>query len=351
LATGHVADRFDRRRVTFISQLVEALAVAVLAAANFGAWLTPGLLLAMAFVVGTGRAFEQPSLQSVLPNIVSGDVLPHAIAASTSGSQTAIVAGPALGGILVAISPTLVYAVCAAIWLSAGIVILGIAREKTIARATERKPPRRALADIKAMFSGLTFITGNRVLLGAVLLDLFAVVLGNSTALLPIFASDIFHNGPLGFGVLRAAPAAGAIITALVLARRPVSGRVGHIMFVTVSIYGVATILLALTPGFGLALAALAVIGASDTVSVVIRQTMVQIRTPDAMRGRVYAVNSMITITSNQLGVFRAGSAAALFGTIPSVLIGGLCTIAVVLISTKIFRELYDADRYDAARP
>jgi len=343
LATGHVADRFDRRRVTFISQLVEALAVAVLAAANFGGWLTPGLLLAMAFVVGTGRAFEQPSLQSVLPNIVSGDVLPHAIAASTSGSQTAIVAGPALGGILIAISPTLVYAVCAAIWLSAGIVMLGIAIERTL--------PRRAPADAKAMFSGLTFITGNKVLLGAVLLDLFAVVLGNPTALLPIFASDIFHNGPLGFGVLRAAPAAGAIITALVLARWPISHRLGHIMFVTVSIYGVATILLALTPGFGPALAALAVIGAADTISVVIRQTMVQIRTPDAMRGRVYAVNSMITISSNQLGVFRAGSAAALFGTIPSVLIGGLCTIAVVLISTKIFRELYAADRYDAARP
>ena len=201
------------------------------------------------------------------------------------------------------------------------------------------------------MFSGLTFITGNKVLLGAVLLDLFAVVLGNPTALLPIFASDIFHNGPLGFGVLRAAPAAGAIITALVLARWPISHRLGHIMFVTVSIYGVATILLALMPGFGHALAALAVIGAADTISVVIRQTMVQIRTPGAMRGRVYAVNSMITISSNQLGVFRAGSAAALFGTIPSVLIGGLCTIAVVLISTKIFRELYAADRYDAARP
>jgi MFS family permease len=347
LATGHVADRFDRRRVTFISQLVEALAVAVLAAANFGGWLTPGLLLAMAFVVGTGRAFEQPSLQSVLPNIVTGDVLPHAIAASTSGSQTAIVAGPALGGILIVVSPTLVYAVCAAIWLSAGIVMLGI----VIERVMERTLPRRVPADAKAAFSGLTFITGNKVLLGAVLLDLFAVVLGNPTALLPIFASDIFHNGPLGFGVLRAAPAAGAIITALVLARWPISHRLGHIMFVTVSIYGAATILLALTPGFGLALAALAIIGASDTISVVIRQTMVQIRTPDAMRGRVYAVNSMITITSNQLGVFRAGSAAALFGTIPSVLIGGLCTLAVVLISTKVFRELYDADRYDAARP
>src|SRR5580704_13526798 len=149
LATGHFADRFDRRRVTFISQLVEALAVAVLAAANFGGWLTPGLLLAMAFVVGTGRAFEQPSLQSVLPNIVTGDVLPHAIAASTSGSQTAIVAGPALGGILIVVSPTLVFAVCAAIWLSAGTVMLGIALERITAKRTP--------LDFATLFTGFTF--------------------------------------------------------------------------------------------------------------------------------------------------------------------------------------------------
>jgi len=149
---------------------------------------------------------------------------------------------------------------------------------------------------------------------------------------------------------LRAAPAAGAIATALVLARWPISDRVGRIMFATVTIYGVATILFALTPNFGLALAALAVVGAADTISVVIRQTMVQLRTPDQMRGRVYAVNSMVTNTSNQLGIFRAGTAAAVFGTVPSVLLGGLSTIVVVLISTKIFRELYHAERYHDGR-
>ena len=183
------------------------------------------------------------------------------------------------------------------------------------------------------------------------LLDLFAVVLGNPTAVLPIFARDIYLAGPIGFGVLRAAPAAGAIATALVLARWPISDRVGRVMFVTVTLYGVATLLFALAPSFPLAMAALAVVGASDTVSVVIRQTMVQLRTPDHMRGRVYAVNSMVTNTSNQLGIFRAGTAAAAFGTVPSVLIGGLSTIAVVLISTKIFRELYQADRYHDVRP
>ena len=336
--TGHVADHYDRRRATFVAQLIEALAVAALAFANATGRLTPGLLLAMAFVVGTGRAFEQPSLQSVLPNIVPSDLLPRAIAGSSSASQTAVIAGPALGGILIEISPTLVFAVCAALWLSTGLVMLGI--------AMEAKLPERAPLDLKSMFSGLTFMVSRKVVLGAVLLDLFAVVLGNPTAVLPIFARDIYLSGPLGFGILRAAPAAGAIATALVLARWPISDRVGRIMFATVGIYGVATVLFALAPNFGLALAALAVVGAADTISVVIRQTMVQLRTPDQMRGRVYAVNSMVTNTSNQLGIFRAGTAAAVFGTVPSVLLGGLSTIVVVLISTKIFRELYDAERY-----
>jgi MFS family permease len=336
--TGHVADHYDRRWATFAAQLIEALAVAALAFANATGGLTAGLLLAMAFVVGTGRAFEQPSLQSVLPNIVPSDLLPRAIAGSSSASQTAVIAGPALGGILIEISPTLVFTVCAVLWLSTGLVMLGI--------VMEAKLPERTPLDLKSMFSGLTFMIGQKVVLGAVLLDLFAVVLGNPTAVLPIFARDIYLSGPLGFGILRAAPAAGAIATALVLARWPISDRVGRIMFATVTIYGVATILFALTPNFGLALAALAIVGAADTISVVIRQTMVQLRTPDQMRGRVYAVNSMVTNTSNQLGIFRAGTAAAAFGTVPSVLLGGLSTIVVVLISTKIFRELYDAERY-----
>ncbi len=234
--TGHVADHYDRRFVTFFGEIVEALAVGVLALANFSGWLSSGLLLAMAFVVGTGRAFEQPSLQSVLSNIVPSELLPRAIAGSTSASQTAIVAGPALGGLLVAISPTLVFSVCALLWLSAGIVMLGIAMERTLAK--------RAPIDFETLFSGFTFITGQKVVLGAVLLDLFAVVLGNPTALLPIFARDIFAAGPLGFGILRAAPAAGAIVTALTLARWPIYGRVGHIMFATVAIYGIGTIFL-----------------------------------------------------------------------------------------------------------
>ena len=343
LLTGHVADHYDRRIVTCIAEIVEAVAVAVLAVATASGRLSPSLLLAMAFIVGTGRAFEQPSLQSVLPNIVPASVLPRAIASTNSAAQTAVVAGPAIGGLLIAFDPTLVFAVCAALWLSAGLVVLGIRFERTIAR--------RAPVDLKTLFSGVTFLGRHKILLGALLLDLFAILFGNATALLPIFARDIFMTGPLGFGLLRAAPAVGAIMTSLALARWPLTAGVGRIMFAVVTIFGAGTVVLALAPNFAFALAALVVIGASDTISVVIRQTMVQIRTPDQMRGRVYAVNSMITITSNQLGDFRAGAAAALFGTIPSVLIGGLSTIAVVLISTKIFRELYDADTYEPAKP
>ncbi|MGC1780469.1 MAG: MFS transporter [Xanthobacteraceae bacterium] len=342
LLTGHVADRYDRRMVTFFGEVIEALAVAALAIASLLGKLTPDLLLAMAFVVGTGRAFEQPSVQSVLPNIVTADLLPRAVAGSTSASQAAVVGGPALGGLLIGLSPTLVFTVSALIWLSAGLVMLGITVERTL--------PPRAPVNLKTMFSGVGFIVHHKILLGAVLLDLFSVLLGNATAVLPIFARDIFAAGPLGFGLLRAAPAAGAIMTALTLARWPIRAHLGRVMFSAVGIFGAGTILLGLAPNFALAAAAMFIVGASDSISVVIRQTMVQIRTPDAMRGRVYAVNSLVTITSNQLGDFRAGTMAAVFGTVPSVLIGGCCIIVTVLISTKIFRELYRADRYHEER-
>jgi MFS family permease len=340
--TGHVADRFDRRWVTFFAEIAEAAAVAVLAVASLAGHLTPNLLLAMAFVVGTGRAFEQPSVQTVLPNIVSAKVLPNAVAASTSGSQTAVVAGPALGGFLVALSPTIVFTVCAAIWITAGFAMIMVKMQRT---ATTRPP-----LDVTTLFSGIVFIARHKVVLGAIVLDMVAVLLGSVMALLPVFAHDIFVIGPLGFGILRAAPAVGAIVTGLMLARWPVSDRVGRVMFVTVTIFGIGTILLGLAPNFIFAIAAMAIIGASDTISVVIRQTMVQLRTPDDMRGRVYAVNSMAVITSNQLGDFRAGAAASFFGTIPSVLIGGLCILAVVAISRLIFVELYAADRYELAK-
>jgi len=343
LATGHAADRYDRRTIVFAAELVEAFAVSMLALAAATGRLTPGLILAMAFIVGNGRAFEQPSVQTALPNIVPAGVLPRAIAASTSASQTAIVAGPALGGLLIAISPTLVFAMCAALWLSAGFVMRGTKMERTVAT---REP-----VDLKSLFGGLAFMGRHQVVLGAILLDLFAVLLGNATALLPIFARDIFMTGPLSFGLLRAAPAAGAIIAALSLTRWPISRRVGHTMFAAVAVFGTGTVLLALSPSLPFAMGAMFIVGSADTVSVVIRQSLLLLHTPDQMRGRVFAVGSMFTGTSNQLGDFRAGSAAALFGTVPAVLIGGFSTIAVVLVSTRIFRDLYQADGFAPAEP
>ena len=342
LVTGHAADRYDRRTISATAQLIEALAVMVLAVATASGRLTPSLLLAMAFVLGSARAFEQPSLQTALPNIVPDAVLPRAIAASNSAAQTAIVGGPALGGILIALNPTLVFVACAFLWLSSAFVMIGIAMERRVAA---REP-----VDLKTMLGGLAFIGRHKVVLGAIVLDLFAVLLGNATGLLPIFARDVFLAGPLGFGLLRAAPAAGALVAALTLTRWPISQRVGRKMFAAVAIFGTGTILLALSPTLLAAMAAMSIVGAADTVSVVIRQSLLLLHTPDQMRGRVFAVSSMFTGTSNQLGDFRAGSAAAVFGTIPAVLIGGFSTLAVVLISTRLLRELYRADTFAPAK-
>jgi MFS family permease len=339
LATGHAADRYDRRLITSIAQIAEAIAVAVLAFAVGAGQLTPSLLLTMAFIIGIGRAFEQPSLQTALPNIVTADMLPRAIAGSTSASQIAVVAGPALGGILIAVSPAIVFATCAVLWFSSALVMRNIAMERS---AAKREP-----IDVKRLFSGLAFIGQHKVVLGAILLDLLAVLLGNATGLLPIFARDIFMAGPLGFGALRAAPAAGALLSALTLTRWPLSRQVGRLMFAAVATFGTGTILLALSPSLPFAMGAMFIVGAADTVSVVIRQSLLLLHTPDEMRGRVFAVSSMFTGTSNQLGDFRAGSAAALFGTIPAVLIGGFSTLAVVAVSTRFLRTLFQTDRYE----
>lgn len=269
-------------------------------------------------------------------------MLPRAIAAANSAAQTAVVAGPALGGLWLAVSPTLAFAACAVLWLTAAPAMLGIVMTQAFAG---REP-----LDLKTWFSGFVFIARNKAVLGAITLDLFAVLLGSITALLPVFASDIFPTGPLGFGALRAAPAVGAIAAALILTRRPITRRIGHAMFGSVAVYGAATVLFALTPNFVLAVLALAVVGAADLVSVVIRQSLVQLYTPDEMRGRVFAANSLFTATSNQLGTFRAGTVAAMVGAVPAVLLGGLSTIAVVLIGAALFRDLFRTESYEPAK-
>jgi MFS family permease len=339
LVAGPLADRYNRRTISWLAQALMGLAVVMLAVANAGGWLTPTLILAMVFVIGAGRAFESPSVQTLLPNIVEPRLLPRAVAASSSATQTAFIAGPALGGFLFLASPTVVYAVAGALWLLACLMIVRVEVQHT---ASNRAP-----VSFDTLFGGIAFIRRNPIVLGAISLDLFAVLLGGATALLPIYARDIFHTGPWGLGLLRAAPAVGALVMAIVLARWPITRRVGRAMFVGVATFGVATIVFAVSRSFTLSMAALAILGAADMVSIVIRQTLVQLHTPDEMRGRVYAVNSLFVGTSNQLGDFRSGLTAHWFGTVPSVLIGGIGTLLIVLISTTAFRELYRADSYE----
>jgi MFS family permease len=339
LVAGHIADRYDRRKVVAVANIFECSAAAMLALGTFGGWLTPGLIFAMVFVLGSARAFEHPSLQTLLPRIVAPSILPRAVAASSSAGQTAIIAGPALGGVLFAVSPTLVYAICAALFVTSAVLAATI---PIAAAPAEREP-----VSFAAVFGGIAFIRRHPVVLGAISLDLFAVLLGGATALLPIFARDVFHAGPSALGMLRAAPAVGALTMALALAQWPLHRHVGRKMLIGVAVYGVATIVFALSTSIALSLIALATIGAADMVSVVIRQTVVQLQTPDAMRGRVYAVNSLFIGTSNQLGEFESGVTAAWFGTVPSVVIGGLGTLLIVAIWARVFPALARQDTFE----
>jgi hypothetical protein len=294
------------------------------------------VILAMVFVFGAARAFMQPSQQTMLPGIVPAHLLSRAVAASSSSNQIATIVGPAIGGLLFAISPTLVYVLCALFYGGAAIL--------TSLITLERQVPQREPITFETVFAGIDFIRKHPVILGAITLDLFAVLLGGATALLPIYAHDIFETGPWGLGLLRGAPAVGALTFSILLARWPMHRHAGYVMFGTVAIFGLATIVFGVSTSFPLTLIALVILGASDLISVVIRQTLIQLGTPDNMRGRVSAVNSLFIGTSNQLGEFESGLTASWFGTVPAVVIGGIGTILVVIASMKLFPQLARID-------
>jgi MFS family permease len=256
-----------------------------------------------------------------------------------SAGQTAQIVGPALGGVLYAFGPGAAYFTAGGLFILAGALAAAI-------RVERRARPREPLT-LETVFSGAAFIVGQRVLLGSMSLDLFAVLLGGATALLPVFAKDILRVGPVGLGVLRSAPAVGALATSVFLARYPLEHRLGRTLFRSVIVFGAATVVFALSTDFVLSLVALTILGAADVVSMVIRMSLAQIRTPDAMRGRVSAVHSLFTGTSNQLGAFESGVLAALIGTVPSVLLGGLGTIAVAAIWMGLFPELRRLGRFE----
>lgn len=339
LVVGHVADRYDRRNIARICQAIEGLSAGVLALASYGGWQSKESILLIIFVIGAARAFEGPTLHALLPRLVPVQVFPQAAAWSSSAMQTATIVGPALGGFLYTAGPTAVYIATGVAFLSAGIFM-------TLIRI-EPLPARNEPANIKSVFAGISFIWSRKEILGAISLDLFAVLLGGATALLPIYARDILATGPWGLGLLRSAPAVGALTMSIYLARRPLRHRVGKTMFRAVAVFGAATVVFAVSTSFLLSFAMLVILGAADVISVVIRQSLVQIRTPDEMRGRVSAVNSMFIGTSNQLGEFESGVTAALFGTVPAVLIGGIGTVIVVMVWMRLFPQLAAVDRLD----
>ena len=332
LVVGQVADRCDRRLVVIVCELAQAAGNAALAVGSVGGWLGRDAILAIVATLGAARAFENPARAALVPGLVPLPTLPRAIASITSAGQTARIVGPALGGALYALGPTTVYTTVAVLYLlGAGLVVL------VRVMHTPRDDTETTLG---SLFSGLAFIARQRLLLGLLTLDLFAVLLGGATALLPIYARDILGTGPWGLGLLRAAPACGALITSIVLTRHPIGRQAGATLFAGVLVFGLATVVFGVSTAMPLSLGALAVLGASDLLSVVIRHSLVQIRTPDAMRGRVSAVHSLTTGTSNQLGEFESGLLAALFGPVAAVLIGGIGTIVIAAVWMQRFPEL-----------
>jgi MFS family permease len=341
LVVGQVADRCDRRLVVVACELVKAAAAVALALASLGGWQSRSTIFALVLLLGAAQAFENPAMTALVPEVVPRGLIAPAMAWVISAGQTAQIAGPALGGLLYALGPGPAYFAAAAMG-GLGAILVALIR---VARAARAREP----LTMETVFSGVAFIWSRRVLLGSMSLDLFAVLLGGATALLPVFAKDVLGVGPAGLGVLRSAPAVGALATSVFLARYPLERRLGRTLFRAVIVFGAATVVFGLSTDFALSLAALTVLGAADVVSMVIRMSLAQIRTPDGMRGRVSAVHSLFTGTSNQLGAFESGAVAALVGAVPCVLIGGVGTIAVAALWMWLFPELRHLGRFEEA--
>jgi MFS family permease len=334
---------------------VQLAVAAALALGSHQHLLGRDTLLLLSLVLGGVRAFQMPSSQALLPQLVPLALLPRAVAMSSTALQGAIIAGPAVGGVLYAAGPALFGVASdtaaaghdAGATLVYGVSALGFLVSMLAVLTLHPRPVQRAAEPMSwtSMLAGARFIRQRKTMLGAVSLDLFAVLLGGATALLPIFAKDILDVGPTGLGLLRGAPAVGALAISLVLARWPIQRRSGRWLLGSVAVYGVAMIAFGLSRSFWLSLVALALSGAVDMISVVIRHTLVQLETPDHMRGRVSAINSVFIGASNQLGDFESGATAAWLGPVGSVVAGGIGTMLVVLAWIKLFPDLARRDR------
>ena len=344
LHAGAVADRFDRKAVLATSLALQVcIAVALLAGVQgWGLHTGRNLLLALSLGLGVCRAFDTPAVQALLPNVVPPPLLGAAIAAASSSTQVATIVAPAVGGALYAAHAALTYGLDALVYGAAFVLAL------RLKIAPQQRTAGGRSMSLETLLSGVRFIRSRADMLGAISLDLFAVLLGGATALLPIYARDILLTGPWGLGVLRAAPAAGALVMSLWLMRHPVQRHAGGVMFGAVLVFGAATIVFGLSTDFVLSVSALVVLGAADLVSVVIRGTLVQLETPDDLRGRVNAVNAVFIGASNQLGEFESGVTAAWLGTVPAVVVGGVGTLLVALLWMRWFPALRDRDQLGA---
>jgi MFS family permease len=331
LPAGHLADRARRNRIISACLVVQCTAAAILVFATHGTVVSRNLIFALALALGVARAFQTPAQQAIVPLLVESRLLSLAITTSASGMQAAIICGPALGGMIYGFGPMWVYIACSALLLLASMLMATV-------RAVHC--PVKGGLSRREIFAGVTFLRGNQVLLGALSLDLFAVLLGGATALLPIYARDILRSGPLALGLLRAAPAVGALMMSLALLRWPLQRHVGKRFLQAVGLFGLATVCFGLSRHMTLSLLALAVTGASDNLSVVVRQSLVQFEAPNEIRGRVSAVNSIFIGASNQLGEFESGATAALIGPVGSVVLGGIGTFALAVLWSRLFPSL-----------
>jgi len=339
LFAGSMADRNDRRLVAGTCQVIQGIGMCAIVAAIVLHAVTPFWLFAITFAMGTAKAFESPSQTALLANLVTREELQQAVSTSTSALKVAQIAGPALGGVLYVLSPIAVYGATAVLLFSAA-AALSLTRPR-------RQTLERAPVTMTALLAGVRYVVNDRIIFGAVSLDLFAVIMGGATALLPIYARDILSTGAWGLGLLRAAPAVGAIFMTVWLARMPLRRRVGPALFSSVAAFGVATVAFALSHSFVVSVLMLAVSGLFDAVSQVIRATLVQMETPDSVRGRVVAVNTMFTNSSGQLGQLESGLVAAWLGAVPSAIIGGIGTIVVALAWMVLFPEITRIDNLE----
>ncbi len=340
LVTGTVVDRFNRRAIVSVCLAVSALCAAALLGLTITGTFSPWPVFAILLVFGTERAFMSPAVQSLAPNLVPVRDLANSIAWNSSSWQTAAIVGPVAGGLLYGISPVVAYSVALALMLIGAFLVFFI--EKPAKRTDVEKVSR------KSILAGFHFIQSEKVVLGAISLDMFAVLLGGAVALMPVFARDILTLGPWGLGLLRSAPGIGAIAMAVWLATFPIKHHAGVAMFIGVAIFGASTVVFGLSGNVWISVVALMVMGASDMISVYVRENLIALWTPDSVRGRVNAVNMVFVGASNELGEFRAGSMASVVGAIPAVVIGGAGTLMVAAMWAGLFPSLRKIDTMDA---